>query len=149
MRGVIQRVSRASVRVDGQVVGAIDGGLCALVGVGKSDTEADASRLASKVVGLRIFQDEAGQMNHDLLQFGGGLLAISQFTLFGDARKGKRPSFGGAMEPVAAARLFQHFCDCARALGPTVETGRFQTTMQVEIVNEGPVTILLDSKKEF
>lgn len=149
MRAVVQRVSRASVRVDSEVVGAIDAGLCVLVGVGREDTEHDATRLAGKVVGLRIFEDDEGLMNHDLNQQAGALLAISQFTLLGDARKGKRPSFGAAMEPDAARRLFQSFCDAAAALGPRVETGRFRATMQVEIVNEGPVTMLLDSKKTF
>ena len=136
-------------RVDDEVVGAIDEGLCVLVGVGREDTEHDATWLASKVVGLRIFEDDEGLMNLDLNQRNGGLLAISQFTLLGDSRKGKRPSFGAAMEPDAARQLFQQFCDAAAALGPTVETGRFRATMKVEIVNEGPVTILLDSKKAF
>jgi D-aminoacyl-tRNA deacylase len=149
VRAVVQRVSRASVRVDDEVVGAIDEGLCVLVGVSREDTEHDAKSLAKKVVGLRIFEDDEGLMNQDVVQRNGSLLAISQFTLLGDARKGKRPSFGAAMEPEDAKELFQRFCELASALGPRVETGRFRATMRVEIVNEGPVTILLDSKKTF
>lgn len=149
MRAVVQRVSRASVSVEGEVVGAINEGICVLVGVGREDTAHDATRLANKVVSLRIFEDDEGLMNHDLAQRKGDLLAISQFTIMGDARKGKRPSFGAAMDPDEARLLFACFCDAAASLGPKVETGRFRATMKVEIVNEGPVTILLDSKKAF
>ncbi len=149
MRAVVQRVSRAEVRVGGETVGRIGRGLCVLVGVGTGDGETDARLLAEKVVGLRIFEDEAGKMNLDLAAIGGALLAISQFTLFGDVRKGKRPGFSDAMEPVGAAALFTRFCDECRALGATVETGRFRAEMQVELVNEGPVTILVDTKKTF
>lgn len=149
MRAVVQRVSRASVRVDGEVVGAIGRGLCVLVGVARGDSEADARALAEKVVGLRVFEDEAGKMNLGLLEIGGALLAVSQFTLLGDVRKGKRPSFVEAEEPEAANRLFEAFCEAARSLGAQVETGRFRAHMDVELVNKGPVTILLDTQKVF
>lgn len=131
------------------MVGAIDGGLCVLVGVARDDEEADARALAEKVVGLRIFEDEAGRMNRGLQEAGGALLAVSQFTLLGDVRKGKRPSFIEAMEPEGANRLFERFCEEARALGVRVETGRFRAHMEVELVNDGPVTILLDTRKLF
>lgn len=149
MRAVVQRVSRAAVRVDGEVVGAVEKGLCVLVGVARGDTDADARALAEKVVWLRVFEDEAGKMNLGLLDVGGALLAVSQFTLLGDVRKGKRPSFVDAMEPEEANRLFERFCTEARALGAHVETGRFRAHMEVELVNDGPVTILLDTKKVF
>ena len=149
MRAVVQRVTRAAVSVDGEVVGRIGGGLCVLVGVGAGDDEADAAALAEKVVGLRIFEDEAGRMNRALSEGGGALLAVSQFTLFGDARKGRRPSFVEAMEPGRARALFDRFCAGCRALGAVVETGRFRADMQVELVNDGPVTLLLDTKKLF
>ncbi len=149
MRAVVQRVSRASVTVDGDSVGRIERGLCVLVGVGREDTAVDAEQLAEKVVGLRIFEDDAGKMNLDLLATGGSVLAISQFTLFGDVRKGRRPSFGEAMEPVRAAELFENFCAACRARGVTVETGRFRAEMLVSLDNQGPVTILLDTKRAF
>lgn len=149
MRAVVQRVSRAKVSVDGQAVGAIDAGLCALVGVGRNDDRAHAVALAEKVVGLRIFEDAEGKMNRSLGETGGALLAISQFTLYGDTRKGRRPSFSGALSPQAAEPLFEHFCAACRALGVRVETGRFRTEMQVELVNEGPVTLLIDSERTF
>jgi D-tyrosyl-tRNA(Tyr) deacylase len=149
MRAVVQRVTRAEVRVDDEPVGTIDGGLCALVGVGRDDTEKDAATLAEKVVRLRIFTDQDGKMNRSLVATGGALLAVSQFTLFGDVRRGKRPSFTDAMEPEGARRLFEHFCACARELGTRVETGVFRASMQVELVNQGPVTILVDTKKAF
>jgi len=149
MRAVVQRVGRASVTVDGERVGAIGSGLCVLVGVGNGDEESDAEALAEKVVGLRIFEDDAGRMNRGLLEHGGAVLAVSQFTLFGDVRKGKRPSFVEAMEPVRANELFERFCGACRRLGAHVETGRFRADMQVELVNDGPVTILLDTKKLF
>lgn len=149
MRAVVQRVSRAEVTVDGESVGKIGAGLCALVGVGRDDSEAEADQLAERVVGLRIFEDTEGRMNLALSQVAGALLAVSQFTLLGDARKGKRPSFGGAMEPVRAAELFERFCGRCRALGVDVQTGRFRTHMHLELVNDGPVTILLDTKKVF
>jgi D-tyrosyl-tRNA(Tyr) deacylase len=149
MRAVVQRVSRAKVSVEGVVVGAIEAGLCALIGVGKNDDRAHAAALAEKVVGLRIFEDAEGKMNHSLGEHGGALLAISQFTLFGDTRKGRRPSFSGALPPAAAEPLFEHFCEACRALGVQVETGRFRTQMRVELVNEGPVTLLIDSERTF
>jgi D-aminoacyl-tRNA deacylase len=149
MRAVVQRVARAVVTVDGEPVGRIERGLCVLVGVGRDDADADADSLAEKVSGLRIFEDDAGKMNLGSSDVGGALLAVSQFTLFGDARKGKRPSFGEAMEPVRANELFERFCARARLLGLRVETGRFRAHMQVELVNDGPVTILLDTRKVF
>ena len=145
MRAVVQRVSRAQVQVAGGIVGRIERGLCVLVGVGRDDESADAQALADKVVNLRIFEDEAGKMNLALPAKGGALLAISQFTLFGDVRKGRRPSFGEAMEPRTAAELFEEFCAACRKLGVEVQTGRFRAEMAVELVNDGPVTILVDS----
>jgi len=149
MRAVVQRVNHASVTVEGAVVGRIDRGLCVFVGVGREDQEADATALASKVVALRIFEDQAEKMNLTLLESGGALLAVSQFTLFGDMRRGNRPSFSQAMEPVRAEALFEHFCAECRARGARVETGRFRTQMQVCLENDGPVTILIDSKRAF
>jgi D-tyrosyl-tRNA(Tyr) deacylase len=150
MRAVVQRVSRAEVRVDGQVTGKIGEGLCVLVGAGKDDTPADVDALVDKVVNLRIFEDDEGKMNRSLLDTGGGLLAVSQFTLFGDARKGRRPSFVDALEPVAAERLYESFVTAARAAGVAkVETGRFRAMMEVDLVNWGPVTILVDTRKTF
>jgi len=149
MRAVVQRVRWAKVSVEHELVGAIENGLCALVGVGTDDTEADADALADKVSGLRVFEDEAGKMNLDLLATRGSLLAISQFTLFGDARKGRRPSFSCAMEPVRAQELFERFCGRSRELGLSVETGRFRAEMLVELANDGPVTLLIDTKKQF
>ena len=149
MRAVVQRVSRASVSVDTQVVGHIDAGLCALVGVAEDDTDEDARALAHKLSRLRIFGDAEAKMNLDVTQVGGSLLAISQFTLLGDVRRGHRPSFSQAMPPERANQLFELFCQTARAKGLRVETGRFRASMQVSLVNEGPVTILLDTKKLF
>jgi D-aminoacyl-tRNA deacylase len=149
MRAVVQRVTRASVTVDGEVVGRIDAGLCVLVGVAEGDTDADAATLAAKIVGLRIFEDAEGKMNRDVLQHGGEVLAVSQFTLLGDARKGRRPSFTGAMEPGRANELFERFCTACRGLGATVATGRFRTHMKVALENDGPVTLLLDTAKAF
>jgi len=145
MRAVVQRVSRASVVVDGEVVGKIARGLCVLVGVGKQDSDKDAEQLADKIVGLRIFEDDAGKMNRALADVGGSLLCVSQFTLFGDVSRGRRPSFGEAMEPETAKRLFERLCDACRARGVPVETGRFRAHMDVELVNDGPVTLLLDT----
>ena len=144
MRAVVQRVQRASVTVEGQVVGAIGPGLCALVGVGARDDEAAALQLAAKVIALRVFEDSEGKMSRDLQAEGGALLAISQFTLFGDVRRGRRPSFTDAMEPTKAAKLFDAFVAHCRNLVP-VETGRFGADMKVELLNDGPVTIWLDS----
>ena len=149
MLAVVQRVSQARVEVAGEVVGRVAAGLCVLVGVAAGDTAEDARRLAQKVTALRIFDDPAGRMNLSVVDVGGGLLAVSQFTLLGDVRNGNRPSFTAAMEPVEASALFDRFCDFAREAGVPVETGRFQTTMRVELVNEGPVTILVDSRKRF
>jgi D-tyrosyl-tRNA(Tyr) deacylase len=149
MRAVVQRVSTASVTVDGQVTGEIAAGLCVLVGVGQGDSDEDAHWLADKVVDLRIFEDDQGKMNRSLLDVGGGLLAISQFTLFGDSRKGTRPGFIDAARPEIAQPLYACFCDHARSRGVQVREGVFRATMQVRIVNEGPVTLLLDSKKLF
>jgi D-tyrosyl-tRNA(Tyr) deacylase len=146
MRAVVQRVSRASVTVDGAVVGRITRGLCVLVGVGKDDTDEDAAALADKLVGLRIFEDDAGKMNRALPEIGGALLCISQFTLFADTSRGRRPSFIGAMEPGEAQRLFERVCEAARGRGVPVETGRFRAHMDVELVNDGPVTLWLDTK---
>ncbi len=149
MRAVVQRVSRASVRVDGKVVGAISRGLLVLLGVAEDDAEADAAYLAEKISGLRIFEDEAGKMNLGVAEIGGAVLAVSQFTLFGDVRRGKRPSFDAAARPEQAKVLYEYFVERTRALGLCCETGRFQEMMEVELVNSGPVTILLDSKKLF
>src|SRR5688572_12252815 len=145
MRAVVQRVSRATVTVDGEITGAIERGLCALIGVGKHDTERDAEQLADKLVGLRVFEDAAGKMNLALGEVGGKLLCISQFTLFGDTSRGRRPSFVDAMEPESAKRLFEKVCEACRARGIAVETGRFRAHMDVELVNDGPVTLLLDT----
>ena len=150
MRAVVQRVSRAEVRVEGEVVGRIGRGLCVLVGAGAGDGAEDVAYLADKVVNLRIFEDDEGKMNRSLLEVGGGLLAVSQFTLYGDVRKGRRPSFVDALEPVAAERLYEDFVAAARRAGVAeVATGRFRAMMEVDLVNWGPVTILLDSRKEF
>ncbi|HUC06570.1 MAG TPA: D-aminoacyl-tRNA deacylase [Solirubrobacterales bacterium] len=149
MRAVVQRVSEASVTVEGKVVGQIQAGLCALVGVAEGDTEADAQWLAAKVIELRIFEDEQGKMNRSLVDTKGGLLAISQFTLLGDARQGRRPGFSAAALPDVAQPLYARFCAIARAAGVAVAEGIFRATMTVKIVNEGPVTLLLDSKKLF
>jgi D-aminoacyl-tRNA deacylase len=149
MRAVVQRVSRASVKVDGKLVGEIAAGLLVLLGVAEDDTEADAGYLAEKVSGLRIFEDEAGKMNLGVTEIGGSMLVVSQFTLFGDVRRGKRPSFDAAARPEQAKTLYEYFVERTRALGVRCETGRFQEMMDVELVNSGPVTILLDSKKLF
>lgn len=145
MRAVVQRVSSAQVTVEGELTGRIEAGLCVLVGVGKNDAEADARTLAEKIAHLRIFEDEAGKMNKSLLDTGGGLLAVSQFTLYADTSRGRRPSFVDAMEPGRAEQLFEGFCAAARSLGVTVATGRFRTHMSVSLVNDGPVTVLLDT----
>jgi D-tyrosyl-tRNA(Tyr) deacylase len=146
MRAVVQRVTRAQVTVEDELTGEIGGGLCVLVGVGKDDVEADANTLADKVVNLRVFEDDAGKMNLSLLDVSGALLAVSQFTLYGDTSRGRRPSFGNAMDPGRAEQLFESFCDAARNLGVTVATGRFRTHMSVSLVNDGPVTLLLDTR---
>ena len=149
MRAVVQRVSRAQVAVNGDIVGAIGSGLLVLLGLGSSDTEADASYLAEKITGLRIFEDEHGKMNRSVQDIGGGILVVSQFTLYGDVRRGKRPAFDDAATPESARRLYDFFVEEIRKSGVRCETGRFEEKMQVELVNEGPVTILLDSAKMF
>ena len=147
MRGCVQRVSRAKVEVDSRVVGEIGMGLAVLLGVGKGDTEADAKYLAEKITQLRIFPDADGKMNRSLLDVSGQLLAISQFTLYGDVRKGRRPSFIQAAAPEIGNRLYEYFVEQVRDSGVVVSTGQFQADMQVELVNYGPVTIILDSEK--
>lgn len=149
MRVVVQRVSRAQVTVDGEICGKIDRGLLVLLGVGHPDKDADADYLADKVAGLRVFEDENGKMNLDTAAIGGGVLVVSQFTLYGDVRRGKRPSFDAAASPEQARRLYEYFVERIHAAGLPCETGRFQEMMQVELVNDGPVTILLDSEKAF
>lgn len=149
MRAVVQRVTRASVRVGDELVGNIERGLLVLVGVASDDTAGDAGTLAEKVVHLRIFEDGAGKMNLDVQEAGGALLCVSQFTLLGDARKGRRPSFASAMAPEGALELFARFCEDCRRLGVPVESGRFRASMLVELVNDGPVTLLLDTRRVF
>ena len=149
MRAVVQRVSRAQVSVEGEITGQIGLGLVVLLGVGRDDEEQDAVYLAEKIAGLRIFEDEQGKMNRSVREAGGSVLAISQFTLYGDVRRGKRPSFDAAAAPEKARALYEFFLEQIRAAGLQCETGRFQAMMKVELANEGPVTILLDSKKEF
>jgi D-tyrosyl-tRNA(Tyr) deacylase len=149
MRAVVQRVARARVTVEEWASGEIGHGLLVLLGVGKNDTEADALYLAEKIATLRIFEDSSGKMNRSVQDVGGGVLAVSQFTLYGDARRGKRPSFDGAAPAEKARHLYELFVRRIQAAGVRCETGRFQATMQVELVNDGPVTILLDSAKVF
>jgi D-aminoacyl-tRNA deacylase len=149
MRAVVQRVSRARVTVKGEITGEIGLGLLVLLGVGAGDTRAGADYLVEKTIGLRIFEDAGGKMNLSVAEVGGALLVVSQFTLYGDARRGKRPSFDGAAPPEQARELYEYFVEKVRASGVRLETGRFQETMQVELVNDGPVTILLDSGKAF
>jgi D-aminoacyl-tRNA deacylase len=149
MRAIVQRVSRAQVTVKGEVTGAIGLGLLVLLGVGRDDTEADANYLAEKIAGLRVFEDGAEKMNLAPADVGGSVLAVSQFTLYGDVRRGKRPSFDGAAAPDKARELYEFFVERIRAAGLRCETGRFQEIMKVELVNEGPVTILLDSGRTF
>ena len=145
MRAVIQRVSRAQVSVEGAVVGAIERGVLVLLGVAPADTPADAERLARKIAGLRIFADADGKMNLSVSETAGGVLAISQFTLYADVRRGRRPSFTDAAPPERAQPLYAHFCACLGALGLRVAQGVFAAHMAVELVNDGPVTILIDS----
>jgi D-aminoacyl-tRNA deacylase len=149
MRAVVQRVQRAQVTVRGETVAEIGRGLLVLLGVGQDDSEAAADYLAEKIAGLRIFDDEAGRMNRAVAEVGGSVLVVSQFTLFGDVRRGKRPSFDAAARPELARRLYEYFVAKLRAAGLRCETGRFQEMMQVELINDGPVTILLDSEKTF
>jgi len=149
MRAVLQRVSRARVTVDGKVTGEIGHGLTILLGVGKQDSGAVAASFAEKVANLRIFEDQQEKMNLSLLDVKGAALVVSQFTLYGDARGQRRPSFISAAPPELAKQLYAEFCETLRRLGVTVATGIFQAMMSVELVNEGPVTILLDSEKTF
>ena len=149
MRAVVQRASRAQVTVNGEITGQIGLGLLVLLGVGRDDAEADAIYLSEKIAGLRVFEDAQGKMNRSVQEVGGSVLAVSQFTLYGDVRRGKRPSFDAAAPPEKARQLYEFFVEQIRAAGLRCETGRFQEMMQVELVNEGPVTILLDSGKGF
>jgi D-aminoacyl-tRNA deacylase len=149
MRAVVQRVSRCRVLVDGKVVGEIGAGLLVLLGVSRTDNEAAADYLAEKVLGLRIFEDAEGKMNISVQDSRGGVLVVSQFTLYGDARRGKRPSFDAAARPEEAKRLYEYFVRKIRAAGLHCETGVFQAMMDVDLVNAGPVTILVDSEKLF
>ena len=149
MRAVLQRVSRAKVTVEGRVTGEIGAGLMILLGVGREDTLAVAAAMAEKCANLRVFEDDQGKMNWSLLEVKGGALVVSQFTLYGDARGQRRPSFISAAPPELAKALYGEFCEALRKLGVNVATGIFQTMMSVELVNEGPVTILLDSGNTF
>ena len=149
MRAVLQRVTRASVRVGGETVGEIGAGFLVLLGIARDDTEQDARYTLEKIVGLRVFEDEEGRMNSSLAETGGALIVVSQFTLYGDARRGRRPSWSDAAPPESAEALYEFFVREARRVVTRVETGSFRCMMEVELVNDGPVTILLDSKKLF
>jgi D-tyrosyl-tRNA(Tyr) deacylase len=149
MRAIVQRVSRCRVTVEGNIAGEIGAGLLVLLGVSKTDNEAAADYLAEKIIGLRIFEDGEGKMNLSVQDWGGAVLVVSQFTLYGDARRGKRPSFDAAARPEEAKRLYEYFVGKVRAAGLRCQTGQFQAMMDVELVNSGPVTILLDSEKQF
>jgi D-tyrosyl-tRNA(Tyr) deacylase len=149
MRACVQRVSQASVTVDGQIVGQIACGLLVLLGVCQEDEQRDLDYLVEKIIGLRIFQDDEGKMNRSVVESGGGLLVVSQFTLLGDCRKGRRPSFVRAAEPGKAEEFYEKFVERVRQQGIEVATGRFQAHMDVALVNDGPVTLLLDSRKVF
>jgi D-tyrosyl-tRNA(Tyr) deacylase len=145
VRAVVQRVSEARVAVDGSVVGEIGRGLCVLLGIGHGDTAAEADSLCRKIVGLRIFEDDAGRFARSLEEVGGGLLVVSQFTLYADANKGRRPSFSDAAPPATAEALYEHFVACARRQPSPVATGRFGAHMALALVNDGPVTLVLDT----
>jgi D-tyrosyl-tRNA(Tyr) deacylase len=149
MRAVVQRVKRADVRVEEQVVGQIGAGLVVLVGVGKDDTQTSGEVLAEKIANLRVFDDDQGRMNRSLLETGGQALCVSQFTLYGDCRKGRRPSYDQAAPPDRALLLYESFVQSLRDLGIPTETGQFRAMMDVELVNDGPVTLLLDSDRLF
>lgn len=149
MRAVVQRVSTASVAVEGRIVGEIGTGLLVLLGVSANDAEADADYLAAKIAALRIFEDADGRMNLSVSAVGGAVLAVSQFTLYGDVRRGRRPSFDAAARPERARELYEHFVAQIQRCGLHCETGQFQAMMSVSLVNQGPVTILLDSSKSF
>lgn len=149
MRAVLQRVTRACVRVENEVVGEIGGGLVVLLGIAQDDTQSDVDYLAEKIAQLRIFEDASGKMNLNVVETGGALLIVSQFTLYGDVRRGRRPSWIEAAQPEVAAPLYENFVSAARARVAQVATGSFRSMMQVELINDGPVTILLDSRKQF
>jgi len=149
MRAVLQRVSEATVEVEGRTVGHIGKGVVVFLGIGEGDTAQDAEYLASKVIHLRVFEDEERKMNRSVAEVGGSVLVVSQFTLYGDCRRGRRPSFAEAMAPERAEKLYEHFVRSIRREGLVVETGVFQALMRVAVVNDGPVTLLLDSKKLF
>jgi D-tyrosyl-tRNA(Tyr) deacylase len=149
MRAVVQRVTRASVTIDGEIVGEIEHGLVVLLGIARDDTKDDADYLAPKIVALRIFDDAEGKMNVSVKDIAGGLLIVSQFTLYGDVRRGLRPSWSDAAAPEVAEPLYEYFVESSRKVLEKVETGSFRKMMQVELVNDGPVTILLDSRKTF
>ena len=149
MRAVVQRVERASVAVNGRVVGEIGSGLLVLLGVSRSDRESDADYLVQKIIGLRIFEDEQGKMNRSVAEVSGAILMVSQFTLYGDVHRGKRPSFDEAARPEEARKLYEYAVNKIREAGLRCETGEFQAMMKVSLVNDGPVTILLDSEKKL
>src|SRR5277367_3418610 len=148
MRAVVQRVSRAEVRIEGRVVGRIERGFVVLLGVAGGDSDADAAFLVDRIVGMRVFADDAGKMNLSIAQVDGALLVVSQFTLLADTNSGRRPSFIKAAAPDDARRLYEHFLSLARARDVKVETGEFGATMEVELVNDGPVTMILDSREK-
>ena len=149
MRAVVQRVTEARVEVAGEPVGEIGAGLLVLLGVARDDTRDDADYLADKTVNLRVFDDEEGKMNRSLSESGGAILVVSQFTLYGDVRRGRRPSYSDAAEPEKANQLYEYFVERVRSFGVKVETGIFQAMMKVSLTNDGPVTILVDSRKAF
>jgi len=149
MRAVVQRVTRACVTIDGEIVGEIENGLVVLLGIARDDTREDADYLVAKIIALRIFDDPEGKMNRSLKDIDGGLLVVSQFTLYGDVRRGLRPSWSDAAAPEIAEPLYDYFVESSRKLLGRVETGSFRKMMLVELVNDGPVTILLDSLKLF
>ena len=147
MRAVVQRVKNASVRIDGEICGQINQGLLVFLGVSKEDTELDITYISDKITGLRIFEDENEKMNNSIMDINGEILVISQFTLYGDCRKGRRPSFDGAMRPPEAEEMYEKFVEYIKKSGLKTETGRFGADMKVELLNDGPVTIILDSSK--
>jgi D-aminoacyl-tRNA deacylase len=149
MRAVVQRVKKAEVRVNGRAVGRVGAGMLVLLGIGKEDTLREAQSLADKVINLRIFDDQDSRMNLSLLETNGGLLCVSQFTLYGDCRKGRRPSYDRAAPPETACQLYDAFVASVRAGGIAVETGQFQAMMEVELINDGPVTLLVDTERVF
>lgn len=149
MRAFVQRVRRAEVRVKGKVVGHIDRGMLVLVGIGKDDTAETCRFMAEKILRLRIFDDQEGRMNLDVMEAGGAVLAVSEFTLYGDCRKGRRPSYADAASPEAARPLYDSFVESLKSFGARVETGEFRAMMDVELVNDGPVTLLLDSDRSL